>query len=173
MKIGNLRNWVFGEYSFCVAWMLVRWHSGFIITSAEPEVRDSRRSGMYQSRYFQDKIGHAKSVGFRFYSAIWQSESRISSRCLEITSISLIYSLTLLFWLFAQKRFVFVECYVVKLLSCVAWLSRTFCTFLDHSWIINIIRPCLHFSMSRHISISSWNHKICRKATTFRLFSIF
>ena len=52
-----------------------------------------------------DKIGHAKSVGFRFYSAIWRGESRISSRCLEITSISLIYSLTysrkkeLLFWL--------------------------------------------------------------------------
>ena len=37
----------------------------------------------------------------------------------------------------AQTRFVFVECYVVKLLSCVAWLSRTFSTFLDYSWIIN------------------------------------
>ena len=55
--------------------------------------------------YFWDKIGHAKSVGFRFYSAIWRSESRISSRYPEITSISLIYSLTfsrkkeLLFWL--------------------------------------------------------------------------
>ena len=54
---------------------------------------------------FFDKIGQAKSVGFRFYSAIWRSESRISSRYLEITSISLIYSLTfsrkreLLFWL--------------------------------------------------------------------------
>ena len=54
---------------------------------------------------FFDKIGHAKSVGFRFYSAIWRSESRISSRYLEITSISLIYSLPfsrkkkLLFWL--------------------------------------------------------------------------
>ena len=51
------------------------------------------------------KIGHAKSVGFQIYSAIWRSESRISSRYLEITSISLIYSLTfsrkkeLLFWL--------------------------------------------------------------------------
>ena len=42
---------------------------------------------------FFDKIGQAKSVGFRFYSAIWRSESRISSRYLEITSISLIYSL--------------------------------------------------------------------------------
>ena len=47
---------------------------------------------------FFDKIGQAKSVGFRFYSAIWRSESRISSN-------SLIYSLTfsrkkeLLFWL--------------------------------------------------------------------------
>ena len=54
---------------------------------------------------FFDKIGHAKSVGFWFYSAISQSESRISWRYLEITSISLIYSLTfsrkkgLLFWL--------------------------------------------------------------------------
>ena len=43
---------------------------------------------------FFNKIGYAKSVGFRFYSAIWRSESRISSRYLEITSISLIYSLT-------------------------------------------------------------------------------
>ena len=54
---------------------------------------------------FFDKIGQAKSVGFRFYSAIWRGESRISSRYLEITLISLIYSLTfsrkkeLLFWL--------------------------------------------------------------------------
>ena len=46
---------------------------------------------MYQSWHFWDKIGRAKSVGFRFYSAIWRSESRISSRYLEITSISLIY----------------------------------------------------------------------------------
>ena len=54
---------------------------------------------------FFGKIGHAKSVGFRFYSGIWRSESRIRSRYLEITSISLIFSLTysskaeLLFWL--------------------------------------------------------------------------
>ena len=54
---------------------------------------------------FFDKIGHAKSVGFWFYSAIWRSESRISLRYLEITLISLINSLTfsrkkeLLFWL--------------------------------------------------------------------------
>ena len=54
---------------------------------------------------FFDKIGLAKSVGFRFYSAIWRGESRISSRYLEITSISVIYSLTfsrkkeLLIWL--------------------------------------------------------------------------
>ena len=32
----------------------------------------------------------------------------------------------------AQRRFVFVECYVVNLLSWVAWLSRTFSTFLDN-----------------------------------------
>ena len=33
----------------------------------------------------------------------------------------------------AQRHFVFVECYVVKLLSCVALLSRTFSMFLDYS----------------------------------------
>ena len=78
--------------------------SGFF-ASVEREIKDSRRSGMHQSWHFWDKIGHAKSVGFRFYSVIWRSEIRISSRCLEITSISLIYSLTysrkkeLVFWL--------------------------------------------------------------------------
>ena len=35
-------------------------------TSSEREVKDSRRSAMYQSWYFWDKIGHAKSVGFGF-----------------------------------------------------------------------------------------------------------
>ena len=53
---------------------------------------------------FFAKIGQAEFVGFRLYSATSESESRISSRYLEITSISLIYSLTfsrkkeLLFW---------------------------------------------------------------------------
>ena len=70
-----------------------------IFTSAEREVKDSWRSGMSQSWYFWDKIGQAMSVGFRFCSAIWRSESRISSRYLEITSISLIYSLT-----FSRKK---------------------------------------------------------------------
>ena len=41
-----------------------------IITSVEREVKDSRGSGMYQSCLFFDKIGHVKTVGFRFYSAI-------------------------------------------------------------------------------------------------------
>ena len=41
-----------------------------LITSAEREVKDSRRSGTYQSYHFFRKVGHAKSVGFRFYSAI-------------------------------------------------------------------------------------------------------
>ena len=76
-----------------------------VMTSAEREVKDSPLSEMYQSWHFWEEIGHANSVGFRFYSAIWGGESRISSRYLEITSISLIYSLTysrkkeLLFWL--------------------------------------------------------------------------
>ena len=61
-----------------------------LFTSAKGEVKDSRRSGMYQSWHFWDKIGHAKSLGVCFYSAVWRSESRISSRYLEITSISLI-----------------------------------------------------------------------------------
>ena len=38
------------------------------LTSAEREVKDSRRPGMSQSLHFWYKIGHAKSVGFRFYS---------------------------------------------------------------------------------------------------------
>ena len=33
----------------------------------------------------------------------------------------------------AQRYFVFVDCYVVKLISRVARLSRTFSTFLDYS----------------------------------------
>ena len=37
------------------------------ITSAERKVKDSRDSGMYESRPFWDKIGHAKFVGFRFF----------------------------------------------------------------------------------------------------------
>ena len=65
-----------------------------VMTSAEREVKDSPLSEMYQSWHFWEEIGHANSVGFRFYSAIWRGESRISSRYLEITSISLIYSLT-------------------------------------------------------------------------------
>ena len=48
--------------------------------TAEPEIPEiltkwkaskvSQRSGMYQRLQFFDKIEHAKSVGFRFYSAI-------------------------------------------------------------------------------------------------------
>ena len=40
-----------------------------LITSAERKVKDSRREGMYQSWHFWNKIGHAQSVGFRFYLA--------------------------------------------------------------------------------------------------------
>ena len=40
-----------------------------VIFSAEREVKDLRRSGMYESTIF-DKIGQAKSVVFLFYSAI-------------------------------------------------------------------------------------------------------
>ena len=66
-----------------------------VITLAEREVKDSRCSGKSQSCFFGTRLyGHAKSVGFWFYSAVWRSESRLSLRCLEITLTSLIYSLT-------------------------------------------------------------------------------
>ena len=62
-----------------------------IITSAELEVlKHSRRSEMSQSFFLWDEIGYTKFVGIRLYSAIWRSERRISSRCLEISSISLL-----------------------------------------------------------------------------------
>ena len=43
-----------------------------VFTSAEREVKVSQRSGMYQSYNFLTRLGMqiAKSVGFRFYSAI-------------------------------------------------------------------------------------------------------
>ena len=59
----------------------------------ERKVKDSRRSGMYQSWPFLARLG-VQSLGFLLYSGIWRSESLISSRCLENTSIYLIYSLT-------------------------------------------------------------------------------
>ena len=65
-----------------------------VFTTVEREVKDLLCSGTFQRLHFWDKNGHAKFVGFRFYSAIWRSESRISSRCLEVISVSLIYSLT-------------------------------------------------------------------------------
>ena len=48
----------------------VRDSSACYMTSAEHEVKDSRRSGIVSKLQFFDKIGQAKSVGFRFYSAI-------------------------------------------------------------------------------------------------------
>ena len=41
-----------------------------LVTSAEREVKDSRRSGMYQSCNFLTRLGMQESVGFRFYSVI-------------------------------------------------------------------------------------------------------
>ena len=71
------------------------------ITSAEGKVKNSCHPGMSQSCFFGDKIGYPRFVGCRLYSAIKRSESRINSRYLEFTSISLIYSRKkeLLFWL--------------------------------------------------------------------------
>ena len=63
---------------------------------------------------FFDKIGHAKAVGFRYYLAIWRSESQISSRYIEITSISLIYSLT-----FLRKKIIILTFRGLNRLTCV------------------------------------------------------
>ena len=48
----------------------------------------------------------------------------------------------------AQSHFVFVECYVVKLFSCVDFLERSL-----RFWIIQeqSIRSYLHFNMSQQI----------------------
>ena len=79
-------------------------YSMYLVTWAERQEKDSRRSGKFQSCFLGDKIAHAKSVGFRFESVIWRSECRISSKHLEITSSSLIYysiysrKKELLFW---------------------------------------------------------------------------
>ena len=43
-----------------------------IITSAEREIRIRDAQECIKVDLF-DKTGHAKSVGFRFYSAIWRS----------------------------------------------------------------------------------------------------
>ena len=40
------------------------------ITSVECKVKHSQRSGMSQSFFLGDKIGHAKFAGIRLYSAI-------------------------------------------------------------------------------------------------------
>ena len=58
---------------FPVIWWIQRCLSGLflcVITSAEREVKHSRRSWKSQSCFFWDKIRHAKSVGFWFYLAI-------------------------------------------------------------------------------------------------------
>ena len=74
-----------------------------IITSAEREGQDSRRSGMYHSYNFLPRLGMQSLYVFGFIR-LFDEVSRIRPRYLEITSISLIYSLTfsrkkeLLFW---------------------------------------------------------------------------
>ena len=87
---------------------------------------------------FFGKIGHTKSVGFRFYSGIWRSESRISSRYVEITSISLIYSLT-----YSSKK---------ELLFRLpgAWTDSPVRPFISEetlSWEISRLRHCDQRSM--------------------------
>ena len=60
------------------------WICGTLISSAERQVKDSGRSRMYQSWYFGDKIGHAKSVGFRFYCWFSHGVTEIQSTKLSI-----------------------------------------------------------------------------------------
>ena len=119
---------------------------------------------MYQSWLFFDKIGHVKSVGFRFYSAIWRSESRISSRYHEITSISLIYSLAfsrrkeLLFWL-SRGLSLFWRIRIMDLAKCsfhwevmwscaVQWFPLVSCLCLIRNWPLIASCRCKDFPFS-------------------------
>ena len=52
--------------------LLSRQESSHIFTWAERQVKDSQHSGMSQSYFFGDTIGHTKSVCFRLESAIWR-----------------------------------------------------------------------------------------------------
>ena len=81
-----------------------------IFTSAEREVKDSRRSGLFSPKLlFLDEVGHTKSVRCRFYLAIWRSESRISSSYLWVLwfIIHLVYYSRKKSWLqkYLQKTF--------------------------------------------------------------------
>ena len=108
---GRLRNlWKKKDTRKRLCWNCKIWPNWFTSHQTHYYFGGARSKGFATLRnvsklQFFDKIGQAKSVGFRLHSAIWRSESRISSRYLEITSISLIYSLTfsrkkeLLFWL--------------------------------------------------------------------------
>ena len=106
-----------------VCWALKPFH---FITSAKREEKN-RSSGMSESCFFWDN----KSVGFRFYLTIWQSESWISLRYLEINSISLIYSLTYL----RKKELLFWLARGLNLLTCVT------CQIRGDSKLIAPLRP--------------------------------
>ena len=65
---------------------------------------------------FLDEIGHAKFVGIRLYSAILRNERRISSRYLEISSISL---------LLEEERIIVLACPGLNRLTCVTRKIRS------------------------------------------------
>ena len=65
---------------------------------------------------FLDEIGHAKFVGIRLYSAILRNERRISSRYLEISSISL---------LLEEERIFVLACPGLNRLTCVTRKIRS------------------------------------------------
>ena len=118
-----------------VCWASKPFH---FITSAKREEKD-QSSGMFQSCFFWDN----KSVGFRFYLTIWQSESWISSRCLEINSISLIYSLTYL----RKKELPFWLAQGLNRLSCVT------CQIRGDSKLIAPLRPKVVWGMKNSYEI--------------------
>ena len=113
---------------------------------------------MSQSYCFWDKIGRAKSVGFRFYSAIGRNESRISSRYLEITSISLICSFTysrnkeLLSFVANFSSFSLAESplHDLQIMVCsstmsfnLVWLQIIFCSCVNETALFSFLRSLL------------------------------
>ena len=62
---------------------------------------------------------------------------------------------------------------------CLCWVLRSkialmrCVTFSNVLHVFGLFMIFLHFSMGQQICIRCWNHKICRKATTVGVFSIF
>ena len=66
----------------------------------------------------------------------------------------------------------------LRVLKNISRVSVPFELFCDEFKVTKMLHrrfvfACLHFRMSQKICISYWNQKVCRKATTIRLFSNF